>query len=348
MASAAAGDPTAIGSLASEPERAGLAVLHRLAPLLLVIGHQHGLEPPTAWSDIARTTAVMRLMLEDGLRELGAVLGDAGIPWLPLKGMGPVARLYPQPECRPTTDIDVLIPETEFTRARALLRTTGWEDMNTGIAFEDFLLREGYNWQARNRRGIMLELHFRLWGSVDPALATTLMERAAPAPELGATALVSGPVETHVMAAAHLWNSPRPVALLNFLDLELLARAAGGPGFVEGVASLARRHDLQLFVGLAAAVANQLWENQYNEAIAATLLGDLRPAERLAVARARRRSPLELSLGTLVLARLLSGRRSRSGWRAPFRQLWPHPAICAKNPGKGPIAAIRRALTSGR
>ncbi len=32
-----------------------------------------------------------------------------------------------------------------------------------------------------------------------------------------------------------------------------------------------------------------------------------------------------LTLNRMYLARLLSGRPSRMGWRAPWRQVWPHP-----------------------
>ncbi len=95
--------------------------------------------------------------------------------------MGLVAHCYPQPECRPTTDLDILVPEERFREAREALRAAGWHDLHPGPLHEDFLVREGYNWQARHTSGIMLELHFRLWGPVDPRLARAVFERATPA-----------------------------------------------------------------------------------------------------------------------------------------------------------------------
>ncbi len=348
LARAARGDPGAIGRLASSPEGIRAAVRHRLAPLVSHFAHREGLEIPSPWSESTRRIGVLRMLLEESLAEVGAALGNAGIPWLPLKGLGPVARLYPQPECRPTTDLDILVPRDSFTEARKLLERNGWEGLHTGEEYEAFLLREGYNWQAAGRTGVLLELHFGLWGPVDPALAATLLDRASPAQGPGTTARESGPVESFLVCASHLWNSPRPVALLYFLDLELLAHAAPDPGFAADVVSLARRHDLQLLVGLAAAIAHRLWPNEVNAAIAANLLDDLRRPERILVAATRRRSPLNFPLEALVLARLLAGRTSRSGWRAPLRRLWPHPAVFRRDPGRGPLAALRKAVTRPR
>ncbi len=348
LARAARGDPGAIPALASSPEGTRAVVRHRLAPLLSHFAHREGLEIPAPWREATRRAGVLRMLLDGCLAEVGAVLGDAGIPWLPVKGMGPVASLYPQPECRPTTDLDILVPRDRFTEARQLLERHGWEGLHAGEEYEDFLLREGYNWQAAGRTGVLLELHFGLWGPVDPALAATLLDRASPAQGPGTTAREPGPVESFLVCASHLWNSPRPVVLLYFLDLELLARAAPDPGFAADVLTLARRHDLQLLVGLAAAIAHRLWPNEVNAAIAAPLLQELRPAEKTLVAVARRRSPLDLPLEALVLARLLAGRKSRSGWRAPLRRLWPHPAVFRRDPGRGPLAALRKALTRPR
>jgi len=349
MARGAGGDAEAIERLASTPEGVDTVIRNRLAPLLANVGYKHGLAIPDRWQQILRQTAIMRMLLERGLHDLGSVLDSAGIPWLPLKGMGPVAGLYPSPECRPTTDLDVLVPEEGFPEARELLRAQGWVDLHPGPLHEDFLLREGYNWQARHTTGVMLELHFRLWGPVDPGLPAVIVDAARPAPELGTMARLSPPAESFIVAACHLWNSPQPVVLLYFLDLHLLAQAADeDPDFIETVIAMAKRHDLQLLVGLAAAITARLWPSQADLQIAGALLDDLRPAERLILRTARRRTPQDIPLGTLVLARLLSGRKSRTGWRAPFRRIWPHPAIFQDSAQKGPIATLRRKIRKNR
>jgi len=345
LAAAAVGDGAAIGRIAVTSDGVMAVIRNRLSALVAYHMERRGLTPPEEWLRILRQTVVQRIFLEEGLSALGETLGGAGIPWLPLKGMGLVAQCYPQPECRPTSDLDILIPEQRFLEVRELLRSEGWSDLHSGPLHEDFLLREGYNWQARHTSGIMLELHFRLWGPVDPGMARWVFERAEPAPAPGGAGLLGGPVESHVVAACHLWNSPRPVALLYFLDLHLLAqRAADDPGFATAVIETARRFDVQSFVGLAAAVTSRLWPDEANERIARTLLGELRLPERLGISLVRQPAT-SLSLGALVFPRLLARRRSRSGWRAPFRQLWPHPAVFQHSNARGPIAAVRRAFS---
>jgi len=349
MALATTGDTKAIRQLASTSEGIDAVLQNRLAPLLTTLAHERGLEAPEPWKASLRQTAIMRMLLDRAMANLGAVLDTAGIRWVPLKGMGLPARFYPSPECRPTTDLDVLVPETSFLEARDVLRAEGWDDMHPGPLHEDFLLREGYNWQARHAPGVMLELHFRLWGPVDSELPAAILETAQPAPQLGTMARLSPPAESYVVGACHLWNSPRPVALLYFFDLRLLGQAAGDASeFVDSVTAMATRHDLQLFVGMAAAITARLWPDPASQRIAATLLHDLRPAERALILMAQRRPPRSIPLGALVLARLLSGRKSRTGWRAPFRRIWPHPAIFQDSAQKGPIATLRRRLTKNK
>ena len=343
LAAAASGEVEAIGRLAGDPEGRLEVIRNRLSALVAHHMDRRGMTAPEEWLKILRQTVIQRIFLEEGLAPLGETLAGASIPWLPLKGMGLVAHCYPQPECRPTTDLDILVPEERFREAREELRAAGWRDIHPGPLHEDFLVREGYNWQARHTSGIMLELHFRLWGPVDPGLARAVFERATAAGN--GTRLASGPVESYVVAACHLWNSPRPVALIYFFDLHLLAEAAhDDPDFPAAVIEMARTFDVQSFVGLAAAVTARLWPGEAGRRIADSLLGHLRLPERLGIALARRPAPA-LPLGALVLPRLLAGRRSRSGWRAPFRQLWPHPAVFAQSSSRGPVAALRRAAS---
>ena len=87
-------------------------------------------------------------------------------------------------------------------------------------------------------------------------------------------------------------------------------------------AGLAERWDLQLPAGLAAARAADLWGSEPNRRIADRLLARLRPPERWAALRGE-----AASLQAIVLARLLSGRASRAGWRSLPRQVWAHPGV---------------------
>lgn len=316
LAAAALGSGEAILELARSEEGRDLVVRNRLTSQIVALGGRQGLELPVSWLRQHRRSAAARIVLELALRDLGTVLDRVGVRWLPIKGMGPVADLYHPAECRPTADLDVIVAEAELDRAKAVLLAAGWIEIRDQEASP---LTSTYCWKARHPSGALLELHFALWGPADPMLASALLARAEPAEQLGACALKSTGADCYLTCAAHLWNAPGPRPLLDSLDLHLLCEH-GGPGFAEWVVELARRHDLQLLVGLAAAIQSSLWPDDEGSAIAAALATDLRWPERELLRRTRRPAK-DLALGALVLARLLAGRRSRSGWSAPLRHL---------------------------
>jgi hypothetical protein len=110
----------------------------------------------------------------------------------------------------------------------------------------------------------------------------------------------------------------------------------------------ARHWGLQLLVGAAAEAAAELWEASANAQIAAGLLGDLRFAERCALARARRVGVDSVRLEWIQLARLLSRRPSRMGWLGAWRRVWPHPAVVRAKTPPGWGWARRRAWLAAR
>ena len=70
--------------------------------------------------DACEKGALRYLMLEQALDELCALFDRERVPYLPLKG-AVLRRLYPEPWLRTSSDIDVLVPETELDRAASLL-----------------------------------------------------------------------------------------------------------------------------------------------------------------------------------------------------------------------------------
>lgn len=299
----------------------------RVLPLLDARATAAGVDGPRVaeWRMAARHTVARHLLLDDALAAIGAVLDDARVPWLPIKGMGLPHGAYSPDEYRPTSDIDVLIPEEAFAVAVESLASAGWRGAHAGGHRAAWLEDEGYNWQATSEEHrAFLELHHRLWGPVDPRLHPALVDRAAPDPARGRHARRLGPAHAYIVGACHLWNTAPPRPFLYLLDLERFARAATDEpaAFARRVCTTASEFDLQLFVARAARCAAGLWQGPHR-IIADELHGELSTVER-AVAR---RGSFDLPLGRLVLARLLSGRRSRSGWRAPLRRVWPHPAL---------------------
>jgi hypothetical protein len=266
-----------------------------------------------------------RLRIDEGLTGLGGVLGTAGIAWLPIKGSDLGSRVYDRPEERPAGDVDILIAEADYLRARAALETAGWRSLVPGARIDAYLREEGYAWQATDASGLLLEVHHRLWGMVPPGLAPALLAASEPDPALGPTARRLPLAHAWLLAAVHVWLNPPPRPLLAVWDLERIASAA--PGLEDEAVRLAVEWDLQLPAALAAAYAAGLWRSEPHRRIASRLMATLRPAESLAARRALEGGIENAALGSIVLARLLSFRSSRAGWRSLPRRIWAHPGI---------------------
>lgn len=325
LASALSGDPDALRTLAADPAAAGLAKLHRVGPALALRARRLGIQGPSvdAWHRSLMGVTAHRLRIDEGLAGLGAVLGAAGVPWLPIKGCDLGSRVYDRPEERPAGDVDILVAHADYLRARQALEAAGWRSLVSGVRIDAYLLEEGYAWQASDPAGLLLEVHHRLWGVVPRGFGQAMMEAAGPAPALGPTARRLPLAHAWLVAAVHVWLNPRPRPLLAVWDLERIA----SPDLVEDVVRLALDWDLQLPAALAAEYAAGLWPSDPHRRIADRLTDTLRPAERLTARRALEGGVESAPLESVVLARLLSGRESRAGWRSLLRRIWAHPGI---------------------
>ena len=337
VARALDGDRSAFGELIADPAVLLPARFATTIPALALEGKRLGLEIPEAWYRRLIGTAVSGMHLKARLDDVGKTLDSADIPWMPIKGMDLGYRLWPGPEGRPSCDLDVMVPVPRLAEARAALSEAGWAGVEKGVAGEAFLRDEGYNWHAYDTFGTLLELHFRLWGSVPAAFSESVWERSATAPELGSRARRPSWPDAFLICAVHLWNLPPPHAFLYFRELELIVRRAGEAVLPE-VAESARRWGLSLQLHLAALHAARLWESPGLARLAESLRSDLRLPERLLARSAVARGVDAASLSQLYAARLLAGREARMGWKAPFRRLWPHPAVRSRR-----LAEVRHA-----
>lgn len=327
LAAALAGATGALEALAFEDEDGALARRHRIGPALYFAASAGGIEGPgvAAWRRDMASIAAHYMVLDAALVRIAAVLAAVGVDWIPIKGYDLASRVYARAEERVTSDLDLLIAAADLEGGRRALRADGWEDVSPGPLARRYLREEGYAWQAVGANGVLLELHFRLWGSVPEGLAAEMTEASTADAALPAGGRRLTPHHAYLAAAAHLWLSPPPRAVGSWRDLERLAATV--PDLADEVVATARRWDLQLPVALASEVAAQLWGDATCRRIATELEGDLQPPERLALAAARRRDPARASLASLALARLVAGRRSRHGWRTVWRRLWAHPGL---------------------
>jgi len=287
-------------------------------------------EGPTLFNRNMRHNAVLRMRLKAARSEVGDALADADIPWAPLKGMGLDPRLYKRPEARISTDLDVLVPPDHAVSSRNQLISHGWRSTETTGRSQRYVTREGYNWHLSSPDGLLLELHFRLWGGVPKEFAAYVFDRTQPAPEFGPTARRIDLADSYLIAAVHVWQTPPPRYLFLWWDLHRMASIMDDNDLHAAI-TRADHHGLQAFVALSAGTAADLWGHPNNRKIADELIKGLRPSERLAASALKRISPATASLGTLTLGRLLANRPSRSGWRAVTRQIWAHPGTVETN-----------------
>jgi hypothetical protein len=325
IARAAAGDREALVGLAADPELADGVAPHGLAPLLYGRSHSAAVGGPgvEAWHRELLRSAGWWLRADRALASIDGSLAQAGVRWLPIKGADTGTRLFGRREDRPCSDLDLLVRREDLSRARSALESRGWKG-DTSREVEDFLSAEGYNWAAADDGGVRLELHYRLWGFVGQGLAEEVWTGATPDPTLGRTAHRVSLHHAFVLGATHAWVHPGPRRLVYWWELFLLGEM-GGSELASAVSLSARRWGLELPVGLGARYAAELWGEATCAEIADDLLRRLRVPERIVRRGAERWGMDWLTLHCMYLARLLSGRPSRMGWRAAWRRVWAHP-----------------------
>ena len=330
LVAALAGGEQDLRELTRRGDLRALIETSRIAPALALRAAVIGLaaKETDLWHRWLMEATSHGLLLRHSLAGIVAALGRAGIAWAPLKGLGLSPHVYAAWEERPTGDIDVLVGAADFERARAALREVGWGEAGTGAAEEDeaFLRDEGYNWKAVDTHGVALELHFRLWGCAPEGLGAAVLARAAPDPAGGPTARRLRLADAYTVAAVHWWTTPAVRPFVFLWDLHRIA-AAGDARFAADVLMQVRRWGLDLFVAPLAAAVAALWDDAPNRAIAAGASEELRRPERVAARRIARAGVEGAGLEIVSLARLLAGRSSRMGWKAPWRRVWPHPAV---------------------
>jgi hypothetical protein len=104
-----------------------------------------------------------QLLTEELARLLG-LLGEAGIPVIPLKGVALAQSLYGDAALRVCSDIDILVPPNTVPEALGLIRASGYRDDFREPFFCDLVMRYGRHYDVvREERALSyrLELHWK-------------------------------------------------------------------------------------------------------------------------------------------------------------------------------------------
>lgn len=136
------------------------------------------------------------------LERVDAVLAEAGVPAVVLKGPLFAERFYPHPAARGTSDVDLLVEEARFDAAVAALGGLGYElDDDAHAAWSR---REHHHVVLSHPHALPLELHFRAYRGFGETLrAEPLVARARRAGERFRALRVLAPEDELVYLAVH-------------------------------------------------------------------------------------------------------------------------------------------------
>lgn len=144
-----------------------IAEQHRLQPLLHSLHRGDPVLPPeiaASWQTAHRYFAMRAMIQRSELAATCAILAEAGIPAVALKGAWLAARAYPDPALRPMRDIDLLVPQADIGRAFDALLGAGYVQAGAAeMTLDEIVLIDKHMPPLLAPRGTIVELHHRLW-----------------------------------------------------------------------------------------------------------------------------------------------------------------------------------------
>jgi hypothetical protein len=156
---AAVTDRARAAALPADDAVIDLARRHRLSPLLSATA-DGGLQPRLAetFRRDRLATVVRNMMFGQVAEECIRALDGAGVPSIVLKGLAYEPSIYPGAGTRPTSDVDLLVPNEDRRRAFGVLDRLGFEPKAAAPGFDD----ADYHEVAWTRPGIEVDLHLGL------------------------------------------------------------------------------------------------------------------------------------------------------------------------------------------
>lgn len=144
------------------PDDEALVVVARHHRLTALLSASAGNRLPPRLAEVFRRDRLIvvarSLLLEQVAEECARALADAGLRVAVLKGLDYAKRLYPWPGCRPTADIDFLVPGADRRAAFRVLDRLGFEPRAAAPGFDE----PDYHEVAWSRAGVEVDLHLAL------------------------------------------------------------------------------------------------------------------------------------------------------------------------------------------
>lgn len=175
---------------------------------------------------------------KDGVAAIDA-LRESGIAAVVSKGPG-VAELYPSPDCRPYSDLDLVVDRQDFRRGVQVLEGLGWFEEERNIQpwrFFRWACREGVNLSVGELSSVDLHHRFPPWIWAERIRLDDIRRRARSSDGVAADFL--SPVDNLLVVALHLIsdrNAPGRTLLI-WRDLIQLARSVSPPQAAEVAAA---------------------------------------------------------------------------------------------------------------
>jgi hypothetical protein len=273
------------------------------------------------WTTIFQFNAIRNELLAMELARILLLLGNAGIPVMPLKGIALGESLYSDPALRVCADIDVLVPTKDVAEAFHLLVSSGYEAEFTQPRLLDLVVRYGKHCiltRQDRMRAYYLELHSGLlWGGqLERELLEEIWSDAGRRSFSGVPAFALSPewefLYLAVHAAQHGW-----LYLRWYVDLDRLC--CRGTIDWKKVSEKAKWLGWEAAVRSSLAACASLFETPLDPA-----LGSTPPPRR---SRVPRPSDLQVPSENLFLLRLLKTPAGKLRYLA-IRLLVPTPAEC--------------------
>jgi hypothetical protein len=155
----AVADQRRAAALADDDRTIEIARRHRLSPLLSATA---GAALPGRLAEVFRrdrlATVARNMVFSQAAEECGRALAAEGIPVVVLKGLAYEPLIYPGAGTRPTSDVDVLVPNAQRRLAFEVLDRLGFDPKAAAPGFDD----ADYHEVAWTRSPIEIDLHLGL------------------------------------------------------------------------------------------------------------------------------------------------------------------------------------------
>ena len=244
---------------------------HWIIPLLYwEIGHlPHKLRPPKDITTQMRQSFLWSrarcFQMERQLRVIIEAFNEDGISVLVLKGLALARAVYPDPETRPSSDIDLLVLPEHVIKARNILENLGYKCLERRFeTFRNFHRDEEFIHKEDSKNNLSVEIHWALSmfsGSKWKVDINEIFSRSVKIETPGLSFNMLHPVENLIHASLHmLIGHSQDLRLIWIYDCALLAHHITLTNDWEMLIKKSETYETQIVLKNALKMA-QLWSN---------------------------------------------------------------------------------------